>query len=510
MIVVNEEKPSQLDCNRTLEWFISCRQPFGDVLSFEWFGLLLVVAAVLGMGVSSSTWADETPGFASGVKVGEVDQDSAVVWVRLTESEFANFDLLPILTEGLKAKETSDVEMPIEVVPGIRGQVRLSYWEAGAKDAVKTTDWQDAVAEKDFVVQFHISGLKSGCTYEYHVDGMIKDRRASCSITGVFQTAPLLSESVPIRFIVVTGQAVRSIDSGRQGHVSYQLMKDFDPTFFVHTGDIVYYDKVPFARSKAAARAKWNLMFSYGHNREFHRNVTSYFMKDDHDTLKNDCWPGQKYGDLTFDEGLDIFREQVPMSARTYRTIRWGKDVQIWLTENRDFRSSNRMKDGPEKTILGGEQKAWLKRTLQESDATFKFVISPGPLVGPDKKGKNDNHSNPGFQNEGRELRELLVSLENCYVICGDRHWQYCSRDPVTGLIEMGCGPINDQHSFGGNPGRNEEYHRYFGAKGGFLGVTVEGDVGRAEWFGVNDEGPQGEPKLEVLHTERLPFGKRP
>jgi alkaline phosphatase D len=57
-------------------------------------------------------------------------------------------------------------------------------------------------------------------------------------------------------------------------------------------------------------------MFAYGHNRNFHLNVTSYFMKDDHDTLKNDCWPGQTYGDLKWDEGLAIFREQVPMGEK--------------------------------------------------------------------------------------------------------------------------------------------------------------------------------------------------
>ncbi len=73
--------------------------------------------------------------------------------------------------------------------------------------------------------------------------------------------------------------------------------------------------------------------------RNFHNNVASYFIKDDHETLKNDCWPGQSYGDITWEDGLEIFREQVPMGEKTYRTIRWGKDLQIWLVEGRDYRS---------------------------------------------------------------------------------------------------------------------------------------------------------------------------
>jgi alkaline phosphatase D len=32
---------------------------------------------------------------------------------------------------------------------------------------------------------------------------------------------------------------------------------------------------------------------------------------------------------VTFEQGLRIFREQVPMSERTYRTFRWGKTLQI-------------------------------------------------------------------------------------------------------------------------------------------------------------------------------------
>jgi len=75
------------------------------------------------------------------------------------------------------------------------------------------------------------------------------------------------------------------------------------PTSLFIPGDIVYYDKAPLAKNAAEARAKWNLMFAYGYNRNFHLNVASYFMKDDHDTLKNDCWAGQTYGDLTWGRG---------------------------------------------------------------------------------------------------------------------------------------------------------------------------------------------------------------
>lgn len=429
------------------------------------------------------------PYLANGAKTGEVDSRSAIVWVRLTAKPEADFARLPIFTEGLQNKQPDDGVMPTDVLPGAAGEARVTWWPEGKDGGSKqSSDWVGVEAENDFIHQFQLDGLEPVTRYAYEIEARAPGaEQAGNRLTGHFQTAPLADQAAAIRFIVTTCQAIRSVDSGDQGHLAYRQMLKFKPDFFVHTGDILYYDKAPLAKSVPQARAKWNLMFAYGSNRAFHQEVTSYFMKDDHDTLVNDCWPGQKYGELTFQQGLGIFREQVPMGEKTYRTYRWGKDVQIWMTENRDFRSPNNMKDGPDKTILGKEQKEWLKKSLQESDATHKFVISPGPLVGPDKKGKNDNHANKGFSHEGQELRDFLSKLPNTYVICGDRHWQYLSKDPKTGLLELGCGPINDEHNYGGDPGKIPEYHEFFSKQGGFLGVTVENGKARAEWYGTGE-----------------------
>ena len=155
----------------------------------------------------------------------------------------------------------------------------------------------------------------------------------------------------------------------------------------------------------------------------------------------------------------------------TYRTHRVNQDLQIWLTEGRDYRSPNAMPDGPDKTMWGAEQRAWLERTLLESDATFKILISPTPFIGPDDAwccGSNsspsnppkiDNHSDPsGFQYErdaffaGMIDRGLLED-HNFYLVTGDRHWQYHSIHP-TGFEEFSTGALVDGNSrLGRNPG---------------------------------------------------------
>ena len=101
-----------------------------------------------------------------------------------------------------------------------------------------------------------------------------------------------------------------------------------------HLLSIVYYDKL--AKTIELARWHWQRTYSLGTNFEFHRRAGSYFIKDDHDTWMNDCWPSMEskfMGDFTFKQGLAVFLEQVPMGKRTYRTFRWGKDLQIWLVE---------------------------------------------------------------------------------------------------------------------------------------------------------------------------------
>ena len=362
-------------------------------------------------------------------------------------------------------------------VPGAFGEVDLSFWpESGFKRL--SAEWIPVDPGKDFTHQFKLINLQPGTKYQFTIHARKNSAdKAVQEIAGRFKTAPAKTEASKITFTVVTGQDFHRRDDEKNGHKIYEKMLKLDPKFFVHTGDIIYYDKPkPVANTIELALHHWHRIYSLPFQREFHNNVTSYFIKDDHDTWCNDCWPTMKknYGDFSFEDGLKIFPEQVPMGEKTYRTFRWGKDLQIWLVEGRDFRSANTDKDGSQKTIWGDEQKAWFKRTVKASDATFKILISPTPLVGPDRKNKNDNHANAGFQFEGRELRKFIAGQKNMNVICGDRHWQYVTVDPVTGLKEFCSGPTSNQHAGGFSNKNKSAMHKYLNVVGGFLSGTVE------------------------------------
>ena len=137
----------------------------------------------------------------------------------------------------------------------------------------------------------------------------------------------------------------------------------------------------------------------------------------------------------------------------------------------------------PTKTIWGTDQINWLKETVAQSDATFKVLISPTPIVGPDRKNKNDNHANDGFKTEGEWVRRFL-SDNSFIVICGDRHWQYVSQDPTTGLIEFATGPTSNRHAGGFNMANRTDAHKFLRIKGGYFVASISRSGGEPAFIG--------------------------
>lgn len=414
---------------------------------------------------------------ATGVRVGEIGPTSAIVWTRLTKHAARNSQGLVFKGKGT-GQDPPTVDVPVSEIegacPGLAGAIRLRVAPAATFDSALASEWKEVTADTDFTHQFEVVGLKPGTRYRYQVETRDTTDRVHQPLEGTFATAPAANQPSDFTFCVLTCQGYP--DRGHpDGHDIYPAMQELEPKFIALAGDVVYYDNdPPQAKTPELARLHWERMFSLPRLVETLRHTGTYWLKDDHDTLKNDSWPGNKYGLLSFAEGQKIFRQQTPMSEKGYRTFRWGRDLQIWLTDGRDYRSPNNQADGPEKTIWGAEQKAWFKRTLMESDATWKILISPTPLVGPDRGNKNDNHANKGFTHEGDELRTWLQANvpDNFFVICGDRHWQYHSVHPTTGVREFSVGAASNEHA-GGSPGEDPAYHKFHRVKGGFLSVTL-------------------------------------
>jgi len=421
-----------------------------------------------------------------GVKIGEVTQTWAIIWTRVTKNKTRNpdgetdIDIIgrpkrkgqefPVLTK-------EEVEALPSAVPGAPGRVRISH-QAEGETASKLSFWYDVRPEDDYVQQFHLTKLKPNTTYKFqiHLAPAGSDFPTEF-LNSEFTTAPTKETWKDISFGVITGQMYNDLDHPDGFHI-YPAMQKLGIDFLVPTGDTVYYDsELPRARNVHMARYHWQRTYSLPRLVEFHNRIPAYWEKDDHDTLSNDSWPGMNPKmmlPLTWEDGLKLFREQVPMGEKTYRTVRYGKGLQVWMVEGRDFRSPNNAPDGPGKTIWGKAQREWLQKSILESDATFKVIVSPTPIVGPDRSGKKDNHSNKNFTWEGDLFRNWTKenNLNNLFICCGDRHWQYHSVHPDTGLQEFSCGPVSDQHA-GGTPGHDMKIQPFHRVKGGFLTVNV-------------------------------------
>ena len=297
----------------------------------------------------------------------------------------------------------------------------------------------------------------------------------SLLIFGQFLLPAYKKTAKDVKFCVVSCHDYNRRDDKQSGHKIYPSMSKLQPDFYVHTGDIEYMDKpFPYAMTEELMRFKWNRLFSLPFQRLFFNNHTSYFMKDDHDVGYDDSYPGKDYGTVSFERGLEIFdNEQFPSNPKRYKTIRWGKDLQIWIVEGRNYRNQNYLDDGPDKTIWGKAQKQWFYNTVSTSDATFKVLITSSPILGPDRKNKNDNLSNAGYTFEQGEILDFIKKQKNLFIVNGDRHWQYVTHIKNTNLWEFGCGAGADVHAGGWKQEDLRPEHQFLRVKGGFLSVSV-------------------------------------
>lgn len=430
----------------------------------------------------SSLAAQDGPHLANGIKVGEVTPNSAIVWVRLTAAKERVAAPFGSPVPERSVADTDIAKLP-GALPGMAGKVSLAVWKRPQFRPAKVFQPTPVDDKTDFTHQWRVTDLEPATQYQVRVTVTTADDQKTAGLDTSFTTAPLESHWQDVKFAVMSCQSHKDRDDVN-GFKIYPSMQKQNLNFYVATGDNVYYDSdPPLATTVEMARFHWHRMYGLPWLVDFHKSVPGYWEKDDHDSFRDDDWPPQGAsadrsaeltGDLNFFKGLTIFREQVPMGEKTYRTFRWGKGLQIWLTEGRDFRSPNNMPDGPDKTIWGKEQMEWVKSSILASDATFKVLISPTPIVGPDRDNKKDNFSNKAFGHEGTAFRAWTKEhqLTNLFTSCGDRHWQYHSVDPASGLNEFSSGAASDQHA-GGSPGLDPEFHKFHRVKGGFLTVTV-------------------------------------
>ncbi len=418
-----------------------------------------------------------------------------------------------------------------------RNKIYFQWEKDGSSEEAARSQTLEVREDQDCIVKAKAEGLRPGTRYLYQA----LSPQGYQSAVRSFRTLPEnIQPGERIRFVATGcanawyfwmrryGGIGHTLGQGWEGYPALAAIRALKPDFLVNLGDGVYYDSprhLP-AKTEKAMRVKWHEQHEMLWFDEVLGQIPSYWMMDDHDYRFNnsDPWePGEPSGEL----GLKIFLEQLPIRMPEdepvlYRTYTLGTLAQFWLLDNRTQRSPNRSPDGPQKTLWGETQRTWLKNTLAESNAAFKFIFTSTTMIGPDKKTDNppDNHLQiGGFQTEHREFFEWMVRenmlAKNVYFIAGDAHIKQHTQNPQ-GFEEFTVGRLDKTNSnsflvpgMKNSSDPEGKIHEFYvdpgGKQGGFLRVDLfPSSQGRAAEFQLEMYDDEGRKSYEVVRRARV------
>ncbi|HEX7480745.1 MAG TPA: alkaline phosphatase D family protein [Polyangiales bacterium] len=293
----------------------------------------------------------------------------------------------------------------------------IEYWPLAHPEQSSTALGPQLGPDRDFTGTVTLAGLSAAESYGYRVwlaepgqTFVAQDARA-----GTFKTAPPVD--VPGRFRLIFGADI----SGSATPI-FDEMRAQSPDLVLLLGDLAYMDGL--APTLAAFRDKDRANWAIPALARLASAVPTLGMWDDHDIIDN-FWPGK---DNLLPIAHEAFSEYV--ASRDPDPIRAGEfyfdfaigDVGIFVLDERSHRSPNTDPDGPNKTMLGAQQRADLLGWLAGSPAAVKIIASP-VLVS--DFGNTGDDAWRGFKHEREEILSFIAErgIPNVLILSGDQHW---------------------------------------------------------------------------------------
>ena len=274
-------------------------------------------------------------GFRLGVAAGEVRSSSAVLWTRADRP-------------GTVTLQVSRDRRFRRVVTNYRLRARRS---------------------DDNTVQRKVRRLRPGRRYFYRFV-----RRRARSSRGTFVTAPRPNANATVRFgwsgdTDFTRAPGQSRPHWSDGSIFRRMMRERNH-FNVHMGDIIYSDtEVPFpngqpppALSVAAKWAKYRLNLGNRHLRAMRASGGLYTHWDDHEFINDFSRPENVFdpagdgplvnvnGRTLYNRGVRAFTDYEPdtfnRSRGLYRSVRWGRNAELFFLDERSFRDAKASSTG--------------------------------------------------------------------------------------------------------------------------------------------------------------------
>jgi alkaline phosphatase D len=387
--------------------------------------LATVVASLV---ATTGTSREAGPPFSYGVAAGEVTTNGALLWTRAPRA----------------------------------GRVVLQLREPRRGQVIQNAS---AGPANDFTVTVAVSGLRPATAYTYRFR-----EGGSTSEWGHFTTAPLPTRGATVRFAVSGDADATPGENGRPAYNRFQVYarmaaekNDFD----INLGDTIYSDsEVAGSRPAMTLKEKWakyKLGLALPALRAFRAATGTYSQWDDHEFVND--FSRAEFGNALYRAGVEAFTDYAPVRTGTdglYRTVHWGKNIELFFLDERSFRSAKASTGGtcdvrgqpdlaptappavrqaftllvpsladavpgpclariddPSRTMLGPRQLARFLRDLRRSTATFKVVVNEVPLM--------QFYALPydrweGYEVEREKVLNALRGVHNAVVLTTDTH----------------------------------------------------------------------------------------
>ncbi len=144
--------------------------------------------------------------------------------------------------------------------------------------------------------------------------------------------------------------------------------------------------------------------------------------------------------------GRRTFHEYWPLSVgpeRIYRSIRWGREVEVFVLDGRQYSDPVGAPDGPGKSLLGREQRDWLLAGVTGSTATWKVLVTSSPLsILRSAQGPQDDYVS--YEHELGVILDTFrdAGVQNFVWLTADVHWGQAIEYPQRGFWEFVGSPI--------------------------------------------------------------------
>ncbi|MGH7312931.1 MAG: alkaline phosphatase D family protein [Candidatus Rokuibacteriota bacterium] len=280
------------------------------------------------------------------------------------------------------------------------GVITAEYGPAGdgptGTASVRVTDAGDRTGKA------LLSGLRPATRYTYRA------RSQGAGVAGEFVTAPPDDSPTPVRFLWSGDLGGGGVCRPRNGsHRIFEAMARQRPDFFLFVGDTIYADHVcrgpgvePGGAFRATTLAGFRAKYRYYRldaalGRLLTRTSVSAIW-DDHEVRNDFAGPNEPLMPLGRQAFLDYWPILPPTAepTRLYRALRWGRLLEVFILDTRQYRSANSELDGPAKTMLGSAQRRWLIDQVSASPAVWKVIVTSVSLSVPTGRTHRDSWSN--------------------------------------------------------------------------------------------------------------------